>query len=100
MKTPEQYLAENNLTPEPSALETFLAFVKETETESRAEECACTHRLLDCVADILHNQTTDRSPLQAYGLTDGREMRAAAKVLRHLATAVRVREMKIREGKL
>ena len=100
MKTPEQYLEENGLVPEPSKLAEFLAFVKETENESRADECACCKALLDGIADILHNQTTDRSPLQAYGLTQSTHMRAAAKVLRSVATSLRVREMKIREGKL
>lgn len=100
MKTPEQYLMENNLTPEPSALATFLAFVKETETESRADECACCKALLDGIADILHNPETEWCPLKAYGLTQSTHMRAAAKVLREVATSLRVREINIREGKL
>ena len=69
-------------------------------TNDAADECASCKALLDGVADILHSPTTGLSPLQAYGLTKTSHMVAAAKVLRHLATAMRVREMKIRDGKL
>jgi hypothetical protein len=70
------------------------------KSSDAADECASCKALLAGVADILHSPTTGRSPLQAYGLTKTSHMVAAAKVLRHLATALRVRETKIREGKL
>jgi hypothetical protein len=72
-----------------------------------AEECASCQKIIEGVADVLHNQTTDRTAAQAYlnekpiyGVVGDMEMRAAAKVLRSIATSLRVREIKLREGKL
>ena len=67
---------------------------------ARAEECDCCKALLEGIADILHNQETQRSPIAAYGLTEDCQMRAAAKVLRHIATALIVRKKNILEGKV
>jgi hypothetical protein len=71
-----------------------------------ADECASCQKILEGVADVLHNQLKDRSAEQAigalslYGAVGDKEMRAAAKVLRSVATCLRVREIKLREGKL
>jgi hypothetical protein len=106
MMTPEQYLAENNLAPTDDKLKTFLSFVREAQREGAADECASCQKILEGVANVLHNQLKDRSAEQAigavalYGAVGDQEMRAAAKVLRSVATSLRVREIKIREGKL
>ena len=77
-----------------------LTVVLEVEEIARAEECDCCKALLEGIADILHNQETQRSPIAAYGLTEDCQMRAAAKVLRHIATALIVRRKNILEGKV
>ena len=107
MKTPEQYLEESKLHPKAEHIKTITALCNEAQREGAADECACCQKIMEGVADILHNQTTDRTAAQAYlderpiyGVVGDMEMRAAAKVLRSVATSLRVREMKIREGKL
>ena len=77
-----------------------LNLILEVEKTARAEECGCCKALLEGIADILHNQETQRSPIAAYGLTEDCQMRAAAKVLRHIATALIVRKKNILEGKV
>lgn len=103
----EQYLADNNLAPTGEKLKTFMSFVREAQSEGAADECAACQKIMECAADVLHNQTTDRTAAQAYlnekpiyGVVGDMEMRAAAKVLRSVATSLRVREIKLREGKL
>lgn len=100
MKTAEEYLAENNLSPTEEKLKTFMSFVREAQREGAADECSSCQKILEGVADILHNRETGHSPLKAYGLTQTTHMKAAAKVLRELATSLRVREIKLREGNL
>ncbi len=79
----------------------------ETASESAATECASCQKILEGVADVLHNQTTDRTASQVlkekqvvYGLVDDEEQRAAAKCIRAITTHLRIRELRFREGKL
>jgi len=80
---------------------------QEIYVDVAADECASCQKIMEVIADVLHNLTTDRSAAQAYlnekpiyGVVGDMEMRAAAKALRSVAASLRVREIKIREGKL
>ena len=65
-----------------------------------ADECAALKAYLFGVADMLHNNKTDRTPLRAYGLEKSTHMKAAAKVLRLVALDLVGREEKLRLGEL
>jgi len=80
---------------------------RETASDAAATECAACQTILNGIADLLHNQTTDRTAAQVlkekqilYGLVEEEEQRAAAKCLRAICTHLRVRELRFMEGKL
>lgn len=96
MKTPRDYASDMG----ECGVEGTELFISDIQKDARAEECDCCKALLEGIADILHNPETQRSPIAAYGLTEDCQMRAAAKVLRHIATALIVRRKNILEGKV